>query len=245
MRNIKLLVEYEGTGYAGWQVQDGLPTIQGSIIAAVKRLTGEDVILNGASRTDAGVHAYGQIASFKTGSNIPPYNIMQGLNAYLPGDIVIKDASEAPLEFDPRRHSKKKTYLYKILNRSFPSALLRRHSWFVFKPLDVNLMREGARHIIGEKDFTSFRAADSDALHSIREVISIEIIEKGDGLIEVEVAGTAFLRHMVRIMAGTLVAVGKGKLKPDDVSKIIEARDRAAASMTAPAQGLFLMKVEY
>lgn len=245
MRNIRLLVEYEGTEYAGWQVQEGLPTIQGTIVAAIKGLTNEDVVLSGASRTDAGVHACGQVASFKTESLIPPYNMMQGLNAYLPDDIVIKEVVEAPLEFDPRRHSKKKTYVYKILNRSYPSALLRRHSWFVFKPLDIGLMREGARHIIGEKDFTSFRAADSDALHSIREVTSVEISEKGGGLIEVEFMGTAFLRHMVRIMVGTLVAVGKGKLKPDDVAGIIEAKDRAAAAMTAPPQGLFLIKVEY
>lgn len=245
MRNIRLLIEYEGTNYAGWQVQKGLKTIQGSLIEAVMKLTGEEVELTGASRTDAGVHALGQVANFKTASSVALEGFLHGLNSMLPEDIAIKEAAEAQPDFDSRRRSKGKTYLYKILNRPYPSALLRRYSWHVFKPLDVSLMRDGAHHFIGEKDFSSFRAADSDALHSIREVTSIEIIEAGDGLIEVEVRGTAFLRHMVRIMAGTLVAVGKGKLRPDDVKSIIEARDRTAAAMTAPPQGLFLMKVEY
>lgn len=245
MRNIRLLVEYEGTRYAGWQVQESVPTIQGTLMEAARRLTGEEINLAGASRTDAGVHAFGQVASFKTLSRIPAHGIMQGLNSLLPPDIVIKDASEAPLEFDPRRHSKNKTYIYRILNRAYPSALMRNYAWFVYRPLDTGSMKEAARHFIGEKDFTSFRAADSDALHSIREVTSFKIEEKGEGLIELEVGGTAFLRHMVRIMAGTVVSVGKGKNRPDDVKRIIDARDRTAAAMTAPPQGLFLMKVEY
>lgn len=245
MRNIRLLIEYEGTDYAGWQFQSALPTVQGALASAVKELTGEDVEVRGASRTDAGVHASGQVASFNTTSLIPALNIRQGINSYLPKDIIVRDASDAPAEFDPRRNSSGKVYRYDILNRSYPSALRRNFVWHVFKPLDVGLMREGAAHIIGEKDFSSFRAADSDALHSIREVTSIEIEEKGDGFIEVEVRGTAFLRHMVRIMVGTLVAVGKGKVSPTEVASIIEAKERAAAGMTAPPQGLFLIKVEY
>lgn len=244
MRNIRLLVEYEGTNYAGWQVQKDAPTVQGALRDAVKRLTGEDETPRGASRTDAGVHALGQVASFITASLIPPYGIMQGLNFYLPDDIVIKDAGDAPLEFDPRRDSKGKTYLYRILNRNVPSAVLRRHSWFVFKPLDVALMREAAGYFIGEKDFSSFMA-DSDAAHSIREVTSVKIEEKGGGLLEFEIKGTAFLRHMVRIMVGTLVAAGKGKIRPLDVQGIIEAKDRTKAAVTAPPQGLFLVKVDY
>ncbi|MBI5469094.1 MAG: tRNA pseudouridine(38-40) synthase TruA [Deltaproteobacteria bacterium] len=245
MRNIRLLIEYEGTDYAGWQFQPSLPTVQGELASAVKELTGEDVEVRGASRTDAGVHASGQVACFNTTSLIPAFNIRQGLNSYLPKDIIVKDASDAPAEFDPRRDSRGKVYRYDILNRSYPSALRRNFVWHVFKPLDVGLMREGAAHIIGEKDFSSFRAADSDAIHSMREVTSVEIEEKGDGFIEVEVRGTAFLRHMVRIMVGTLVAVGKGKVLPDKVAAIIEAKERAAAGMTAPPQGLFLIKVEY
>ncbi len=245
MRNIRLLVEYEGTDYAGWQAQTSLPTIQGTLEAAVKELTGEDVTVRGASRTDAGVHALGQVACFTTCSSIPAGGIMPALNVILPDDIVIKEASDAPPEFDPRRDSKSKTYIYRILNRSYPSALLYRYAWIVNRPLDVSLMREAARHFIGEKDFTSFRAADSDASHSIREVTSVAVEEKGDGIIEVEVRGTAFLRHMVRIMAGTLVEAGKGKLPPGRVAAIIGAKDRKAAPMTAPPQGLCLVKVEY
>ncbi|MEK7773936.1 MAG: tRNA pseudouridine(38-40) synthase TruA [Deltaproteobacteria bacterium] len=245
MRNIRLLIEYEGTNYSGWQFQKQVPTIQGAVREAVKKLTGEDVELLGASRTDAGVHAFGQVASFKTGSRISLSGITLGLNHMLPEDIGIRDAAEAPLNFNPRMDSKGKTYIYKILNRSCRCAILRKFSWHVFKPLDLTLMRRGAAHFIGEKDFSSFKAADSDAAHSIREVTAINIEDMGDGLIGIEVKGTAFLRHMVRIMAGTLAEVGKGRLRPDDVGKVIEARDRTAARMTAPAQGLFLMKVDY
>lgn len=246
MRNIKLLVEYEGTNYSGWQVQNGFPTIQGALIKSVSELTCTETHVNGASRTDAGVHAYWQVANFLTEARIPLVGIRNGLNTKLPKDISIRDVSEAPLEFDPRRHSKEKTYIYKVLNRPYSSALLRNFSWQVFKPLDVSLMRQGAVHMIGEKDFSSFRAAGCDVNHSIREVLSINIVEKEEpGLIEFEVRGTAFLRHMVRIMVGTLVAVGKGKIKPDDVHGVIESKDRTAAAMTAPPQGLCLMKIEY
>lgn len=245
MRNIRLLIEYEGTHYAGWQRQAGHPTIQGKLTEAIEKLTGSPVNLAGASRTDAGVHAWGQVANFKTESRIPLLGIRQGLNSILPEDIVVKDATEAGPEFDSRRGSTGKTYVYKVLNRRYPSSIRRNFSWFVYQPLDVGLMREGAKHMIGEKDFSSFRAADSDALHSIREVTSIEVSEKPEGMIEFEVKGTAFLRHMVRIMVGTLVTLGKGKLKPGDIKAIIEAKNREAAAMTAPPQGLFLVKVEY
>lgn len=245
MRNIRLLIEYEGTHYAGWQRQAEHPTIQGKLTEAIEKLTGAPVNLTGASRTDAGVHAWGQVANFKTESRIPLLGIRQGLNSILPEDIVVKDAVEMPPDFDSRRGSTGKTYVYKVLNRRYPSSIMRNFSWFVYQPLDINLMREGAKHMIGEKDFSSFRAADSDALHSIREVTSIEVSEKPEGMIEFEVKGTAFLRHMVRIMVGTLVTLGKGKLKPDDIKAIIEAKNREAAAMTAPPQGLFLVKVEY
>lgn len=246
MRNIRLTVEYEGTGYAGWQVQNGLPTIQGALMEAARRLTGDEGAgVSGASRTDAGVHAMGQVASLRTVSSIPCYNVMQGMNALLPPDIAVKAAAEMPEDFDPRRGSTGKVYLYRIVNRPYRSALLRNFSWHIFAPLDIDAMREAAAHLIGEKDFSSFRAADSDAPHSVREVTSVLIARGDEGLIDIEVRGTAFLRHMVRIMTGTLVAVGKGKLKPGAMPGIIEARDRASAGMTAPPQGLVLVKVEY
>lgn len=245
MRNVKLIIEYEGTGYAGWQEQSGEPTIQAAVASAIAKLTREPVKLFGASRTDAGVHAIGQTANFTTNSKIPVYGIVKGLNSILPDDIVIKDAEDAEPEFDSRRLSVGKIYVYKIVNRPCPSAIMRRFTWFIPRPLDIALMRQAARHFIGEKDFSSFRAADSDALHSIRTVTFVDIQEKGDGLLEIEVRGNAFLRHMIRIMIGTLVAVGRGNIKPDRVPGIIVARDRKAAQMTAPAKGLCLMRVDY
>lgn len=246
MRNIKLVIEYEGTAYSGWQAQEALPTVQGALIEAARRLTLDgSAMVSGASRTDAGVHALGQVASLKARTNLSCYSIKQGMNAFLPHDIVVREAVEMQPDFDPRRGSKGKVYLYRIVNRDHPSALLRNFSWNIFRPLDLGAMRHGAPHFIGEKDFSSFMAADSDALHAIREVTAITIFEKEDGLVEIEVRGTAFLRHMVRIMVGTLVAVGKGKLAPGDIKGIIEARSRAAAAMTAPPQGLCLVKVEY
>lgn len=245
MRNIRLLIEYEGTSYAGWQVQEGLPTIQGSLIEAARRLTQKEAVITGASRTDAGVHALGQVACLRTDTSIPCWNIMQGMNSFLPNDIVIKEAADAAPEFDPRKDSKGKAYIYRIINRNHPSALLRNFSWHIFNPLDLGAMRQAAAHFIGEKDFSSFRAAGCEALHPRREVTSIDIREKGEGLIEIEVRGTAFLRHMVRIIAGTLAAVGKGKLGPGDIPRVLDARDRTMASQTAPARGLTLVKVEY
>lgn len=246
MRNIRLIIEYEGTAYSGWQAQETLPTVQGTLIEAARQLTLDgSASISGASRTDAGVHALGQVASLKAETNISCHSIKQGMNAFLPRDIVVREAVEMPLEFDPRRGSKGKVYLYRIVNRDHPSALLRNFSWNVFRPLDLEAMRRGAPHFIGEKDFSSFMAADSDAAHAIREVTAVSIFEKDEGLVEIEVRGTAFLRHMVRIMVGTLVAVGKGKLAPESIKGIIEARSRAAAAMTAPPQGLCLVKVEY
>ncbi|MBI5562269.1 MAG: tRNA pseudouridine(38-40) synthase TruA [Deltaproteobacteria bacterium] len=245
MRNIRLIVEYDGSAYAGWQFQTHAPTVQGTLAEAVRRLTGEASVVTGASRTDAGVHSLGQTANFKTASLMPVYNIQLGLNYFLPEDVAIKEASECPLEFDSRHDSKGKTYVYRIVNRGSRSALMRGTAWHVFRPLDAALMREAAGHMIGEKDFASFMAADSQAAHSRREVTAIEIREHGEGLMEIEVRGTAFLRHMVRIMAGTLVEAGAGRLRPAAVAAIIEARDRRRAPMTAPARGLTLVKVEY
>lgn len=245
-RNIRLVVEYDGTGYAGWQVQPGSPTIQGELVKAIKELTGtKEVRLFGASRTDSGVHAVEQTANFFTDSRISVSRILGALNFILPDDIVIREVLEAAPRFNSKRDSKGKTYVYKVMNRVVPSALLRHYSWFVNQPLDLALMEEGARHLVGLKDFSSFRAAGSDAPGSMREVTSLCVEEKGGGLIEFEVKGNAFLRHMVRIMIGTIVTLGLGELGPADIERIVEARDRAAAPRTAPAHGLFLMRVEY
>ncbi|MBI5047410.1 MAG: tRNA pseudouridine(38-40) synthase TruA [Deltaproteobacteria bacterium] len=245
MRNIKLLIEYQGTNYAGWQIQQNLPTIQGTIQEKVKIITGEDIKLTASSRTDAGVHALGQVANFCTESHIPPHSMQMGINALLPDDIVIKDAAEVSPDFDSRRSAKAKTYRYLILNRSYPSAIYRNFSWHVFQKLNIDAMRTAATYLIGKKDFTSFRASECDAMHFVREILSFSIEKKDDGFLELEVKGTAFLRHMVRIMVGTLTAIGKGKIKVKEFQTIIDAKDRRLAGMTAPPQGLFLKEVEY
>ena len=175
MRNIKLLIEYEGTNYAGWQVQKNLSTIQGTIQEKLKILTGEEIELTSASRTDAGVHALGQVANFNTDSRISSHAIQMGLNALLPDDIVIKSAEDVSLDFDSRRNAKAKTYRYLILNRSYPSAIYRNFSWHVFQKLDIDAMRKAADYLIGKRDFTSFRAAECDALHSVRKILSFSI----------------------------------------------------------------------
>ncbi|MDH4101699.1 MAG: tRNA pseudouridine(38-40) synthase TruA, partial [Nitrospirota bacterium] len=225
MRNIKITIEYDGTNYAGWQFQRFCPSIQGELLNAIKKLTGEEVLLSGASRTDTGVHAIAQIANFKTETEIKCFHIMLGLNSYLPPDIAITNAQEAPLDFDSRHDSKGKTYIYRVLNRQSPSPLERNRSWFVRRPVDIELMQQATVHMIGEKDFASFMAAGSDASHSMREVTGITIIERPDSIVEIEVKGTAFLRHMVRVMAGTLVAVGHKRFAPDYVKTIIEKKD--------------------
>ncbi len=244
MRNIRLLIEYDGTGYAGWQVQDGEPTVQGAVVGGIKKFTGEEAALVGASRTDAGVHALGQVANFKTSSAIPLSGMILGLNSILPEDIVIKDAREVPLDFDSRRDAKSKTYVYRVLNRTVMSRLARQSSWFVKDTLDMELMNKGAELLVGRKDFTSFRAAGSGAPHSVREVTSFTVERRGE-FIEFEVRGTAFLRHMVRIMVGTLVTLGMGKLALDDIIDIIDAKDRRKVPVTAPPGGLFLKEVQY
>ncbi|MBI5286054.1 MAG: tRNA pseudouridine(38-40) synthase TruA [Deltaproteobacteria bacterium] len=256
MRNIKLLIEYEGTNYAGWQIQPDLPTIQGIIQNRLKIILREDVKLVAASRTDAGVHALGQVANFKTIADKPPISIQRSLNALLPEDIVIKGVEEVDLEFDARRDARSKTYQYLILNRPYPSALYRNLSWFIPNPLNIEVMQEGAQYLVGERDFSSFRSADCSAINPVREILAVSArttlpplpfpqgVREG-GFIEIEVKGTAFLMHMVRIMVGTLVSLGKGRITVEGFKAIIEARDRTKAGMTAPPRGLFLKEVEY
>jgi len=248
MRNIRLLLEYEGTKYVGWQAQQNGPSIQSEVVEVLKRLTGEErVKLTGASRTDSGVHAAGQVANFFTSSTMSAYAMVRGLNALLPSDIAVLDVKDVPETFDARKGASSKTYIYSVLARPMPSPLQRRFAWHVPKPLDLQVMKEAAGYLPGLKDFSSFRAAHSDARHSLREVLSVRITASANvaGLIAIEVRGRAFLRHMVRIMAGTIVAAGLGKITPADVGAIIEARDRGAAPRTAPAKGLLLKKIIY
>ncbi|MBI5560970.1 MAG: tRNA pseudouridine(38-40) synthase TruA [Deltaproteobacteria bacterium] len=245
MRNIKLLLEYDGTGYAGWQTQPGVATVQGALTDAVEKLTADKTKIIGASRTDAGVHAIGQVANFLTPVAIPLKGIMGGLNLLLPHTIAVKSAVEAPLEFDSRKDAKSKTYIYRVFNRGFRTPLFENRYWSVSYPLGIEAMKRGAELLVGKKDFSSFMAARNDAGHPVREVLAFRVDKRGEGFIDFEVKGTAFLRHMVRIMVGMLVTLGRGKIDLDCVSRIIEAKDRRKAPVTAPPQGLVLKEVEY
>lgn len=245
MRNIKLTIEYDGTDLSGWQRQANAPTVQQHIEERLRTMTGEDTVLTGASRTDAGVHALGQVANFKTETAIPLHGIRLGLNGTLPDSIAIVDAVEVPDDFHARFSASGKRYRYAIVNRANPSPLRARTSWLRPRPLDVAAMEAAAAHMIGERDFSAFRAAGCTARTATREVTEVSLIRRGDDLLWVEVRGNAFLRNMVRIMVGTLVGVGEGRFTPAQVLEIVQSCDRTRAGQTAPGRGLTLVEVFY
>ncbi len=247
MRNIKLTIEYDGTGYHGWQSQINARAVQDVVSAALKKLTGEEISLSGSSRTDTGVHALGQVANFHTTSNIPADKFTFALNSMLPEDIAVVRSEEADMEFHSRFSAKGKKYRYLIYNSPFRSALLRRRAWHVFYGLDTGLMEKGARHFLGAHDFSAFMATGSSVKTTVRTINEISIsTDKGDKeLITLEISGDGFLYNMVRIIAGTLVQVGYGKIAPDEIPGIIESLDRKKAGKTAPAHGLYLVEVFY
>jgi tRNA pseudouridine38-40 synthase len=245
MRNIKLTIEYDGTVYHGWQIQPGLETVQGVMQERIAQITREKVNLIGAGRTDAGVHALAQVANFLTESRIDLLALQRGLNSLLPQDIVITGSEEVDEQFHARFSARSKTYEYRILNQSYPSALLRAYAWFIPHELDLPSMKGCGTLLIGSHDFSSFRASGDESHHSVREVFRIEIERRKDNLIIVTIEANAFLREMVRSIVGTLVDVGKGKISLEEFTQIFEARDRCKAGITAPAQGLFLTEVTY
>ncbi len=244
MRNIRLILEFDGGKYAGWQLQPKDATVQSTLNAAIKKLTGEDVKTVGSSRTDSGVHAFAFVVNFLTKSDIKTEGFKMGLNTKLPEDIVVKKVDEVPLKFNSRSDAKSKTYLYRIFNDEVRPALERHRSWHVAYHLDEKIMAEGAKLLIGKKDFSSFRAARSSMETSVREIYSFTVSRSGSWL-ELRVSGKGFLRHMVRIMAGTLAGLCDGKITILELEEIIEARDRSSAPVTAPSEGLFLVDVEY
>jgi len=245
MPRIKLTLEYDGSAYVGWQVQPNGRSIQGALKDALEKLLGEAVEPMSAGRTDAGVHALGQVACFDTSRVLPLKAYWRGLNGLLPEDIAVVDAVEAPADFDPRRWSLGKRYRYRVSNRRSRSPLRRRTHWEVFAPLEVGPMREAAAHLLGRHDFSAFRAADCEAKHPVREVTSLTVEGQGGDEIILEVAGTAFLKHMVRNIAGSLVEVGRGKRAPGWMQEVLASRDRTRAGATAPAHGLTLVEVFY
>jgi tRNA pseudouridine38-40 synthase len=244
MRNLKLILEYEGTAYHGWQVQPGLPTVQGALEASLGRIAGAPVHVTGASRTDAGVHARGQVANFRSGIRLDPPRLRRALNHLLPPDIVVREVVDVPADFDARRAACGKSYHYRILRGEVPSAFERNLALHWPAALDGEAMREAARWLVGEHDFTSFRASHCTAPSPVKTVRAIEVVEAGPR-VEVRITADAFLQHMVRIIVGTLLEVGRGRLSPKDVERILAARDRRAASKTIAARGLWLMAVEY
>jgi tRNA pseudouridine38-40 synthase len=245
MRNIKLLIEYDGTNYRGWQVQPEDLTVQGMLEEKLGLITGEPVHLIGSGRTDSGVHALAQVASFKTKSQLDIHSIQRALNSLLPPDIVIQRAEEVEEDFHARKQSKSKVYEYRILNRNLRSAFHHKYAWHLPQKLDLEEMREATRMLIGEHDFSSFRSVGSPTRTAIRRVIRAEWKKGQDGFIRFEVEANGFLKQMVRALVGTLVEVGKGKIDPEKFRKILDSRDRKKAGATAPAHGLFLKEVRY
>ncbi len=244
MRRIKLIVAYDGTEYSGWQIQPEAPTIEMYLDKAIHELTGENVHVTGASRTDAGVHAYGNVAVFDTESTIPGDRFTFALNRFLPDSIVIQDSWEVAGDFHPRHCNTRKTYEYRILNTAVPLPQKRNYTWHVAGSIDIDRMREAAAYIVGEHDFKSFCCVRTQAESTVRTIYSLEILQEGSEII-IRIKGNGFLYNMVRIITGTLIQVGKGRFQPEYVKQMLKAKDRTVAGQTAPPQGLTLVGIEY
>lgn len=244
MRRIMLKVAYDGTNYCGWQIQPELPTIEKFLDEAIYKLTGEAVHVIGASRTDAGVHALANVAVFDTSSTIPGDRFAFALNRFLPETIVIQESCEVSNEFHPRHCDTRKTYEYRILNRQMPLPKEINYSWHVAGNINLDNMRLAAAYLVGEHDFKSFCCVKTQVESTVRTIYSVEILTEKDFII-IRVSGNGFLYNMVRIIAGTLIQVGKGTFAPEHVKEMLEAKDRTQAGQTAPPQGLTLLKIEY
>ena len=244
MRRIRLTVAYDGTNYCGWQIQPNGITIEEVLNKAICKLTGEEIQVTGASRTDSGVHARGNIAVFDTESRIPAERFSYALNQRLPKDIVVVKSDEVDLNWHPRYQDTLKTYEYHIINTKVPIPTERLYNYFVSFDLDVGQMRRGAAYLEGEHDYKSFCGNPKMKKSTIRIVDKIEV-RRSKGYIYFTFHGTGFLQNMVRILVGTLLEVGKGKIPPEQVKEILEAKDRQQAGPTAPAEGLCLIKVDY
>lgn len=244
MKRVKLTVAYDGTNYCGWQVQPNGITVQEVLNRHLSELTKEKSETIGASRTDAGVHALGNVAVFDTNVRMPGEKFSYALNQRLPEDIRIEKSEEVSMDFHPRYVKSMKTYEYKILNRRFPIPTQRFYSHFTYVPLDVEKMREGAEYLIGEHDFKSFCGTNAQVKTTVRTIYEINIQREQD-MITIKVRGNGFLYNMVRILAGTLMEVGSGALEPSKIKEILQARDRKVAGPTAPARGLTLVSIQY
>ena len=245
MRNIKLTIEYDGKDFNGWPKQPNKLNIQGEIEKAIKQITGEEVDLTASGRTDAGVHALGQVANFKTNSELPIEKFPIALNANLKKSIVIKSAEEVEERFHSRLTCKQKTYRYVINNSKYGTAIYRNLETHIPMKLDIQKMQQAVKYFEGEHDFKAFKASGTSSKSSVRTIYKAEVINAGNEKIYIELTGNGFLYNMVRIIAGTLVDVGLGKIEPEDIKKIINSQKRENAGKTLPPQGLYLVKVEY
>ncbi len=265
MRNLRLILSYDGADFAGWQVQPGRTTVQGALASAIGRLSGENVLPQGSGRTDAGVHALAQVASFATASAIPPENWMKALNDILPASIRVLEVTEAAPEFHARKSARAKTYRYRIYRGAICPPFLARYVWHYPYPLEESALVAGAGAVVGEHDFTSFAAVDPERVEritagenvqtsshqtngiqttNVRTIFSSNWTREREELIYT-VRGSGFLHHMVRNLVGTFLLMGKGTLSLEDLRRILDARERMAAGPTAPACGLYLVGVEY
>jgi len=255
VRNLRLILSYDGAEFAGWQVQPGRTTVQGALASAIGRLSGENVLPQGSGRTDAGVHALAQVASFATASTIPTENWTQALNDILPASIRVLEVTEAAPEFHARKSARAKTYRYRIHRGAICPPFLARYVWHYPYPLEESGMVAAARVVVGEHDFTSFAAVDAERVEriaagedvhttNIRTIFASSWTREGEELIY-SVRGSGFLHHMVRNLVGTFLLVGKGTVSLEDLRRILDARERTAAGATAPASGLYLVEVEY
>lgn len=244
MKRIMLIVAYDGTDYHGWQLQPGVPTIEGELNKALTALLGEEIQVIGASRTDSGVHALCNAAVFDTDTKIPAQKIAYALNQRLPEDIRIQKSKETEPDFHPRHCASRKTYEYRILNREFPLPTKRRYAHFTYVPLDEEKMRQAAAYLKGEHDFKSFCASAAVVETTVRTLYELEVIRDGEEIV-LRVTGSGFLYNMVRIIAGTLMEVGRGNIEPEKMQEILQEKDRSAAGPTAPACGLTLVRYEW
>jgi tRNA pseudouridine38-40 synthase len=244
MRTIKLIIEYDGTNYAGWQTQPNGMAVQQVIEEAMLQLLGEQVRLRSSGRTDAGVHARAMVASFTTSRELPTQAFVGGVNRFLPPDIAILSASEVPAGFKAIRDARSKQYRYTIYNAQVRSPLRRLYSWHVREPLNLDAIEDAARRFVGRHDFAAFRASNYATKTSVRRIDAVTINREGE-MLTIDVTGEGFLKNMVRIMAGTLVDIGRGRFAPEHIDMLLRDPERKKAGVTAPACGLCLIRVTY
>ena len=245
MKNVKIIIEYDGTDYHGWQCQANLPTVQKTIEDAIRKITRENVKITGSGRTDAGVHAIGQVANFFIETQMDPETLQKALNSTLPRDISIIKTQEVPDGFHAQFSSRSKVYEYRIFNRPHPPALQRNRVWHIQEKLDTKKMREAAAYLEGTHDFSVFATADITVKTTVRTVKRVHVKKTREGIILVEIEADGFLKRMVRMITGTLVETGRGKLSPEGFGQILAEGQKTKNVFTAPPSGLFLKKVIY